>query len=212
MARSSHTMSAMAVWLAMAVLLLNAVAHIDAQDAPPDVSIEGVTFEGTGCDESNTVHDVSVDKKAVTFMFRNFTAILGIRHESYCHIQLKLQSTNGWELVSAETIGRGFADLGDLVVGSHRLTSYISGLTRKSKASKSTTQIRGPFTDDYEVSEHFEQLGYGVMAKSARTCLEPNAVNIKSFLKVKGPKGAKGVMSVDSTDTQVAIKLVWRRC
>ncbi|GBG83117.1 hypothetical protein CBR_g36735 [Chara braunii] len=212
----SHSMAAMAVWLAMAVLLLNAVAHIDAQDAPLDVSIRGVSFKGTGCDGTNTVYDVSVDKKAVTFIFRNFTAILGVRHKSDCEIQLQLESTDGWQLEKAETIGRGFADLGAGVVGRHTLTSSISGLTFDSNASKRITEIHGPFTDNYDVSEKFLRLGpdYAVVGGGldSGACAVENAVNIKSLLKVKGPKGAKGIMNVDSQDTALTIKCVWEAC
>ncbi|GBG92967.1 hypothetical protein CBR_g57965 [Chara braunii] len=209
----SHSMTAIAVWLAMSV-----VAHIDAQDAPPDVSIRGVSFKGTGCDGANTVYDVSVDKKAVTFIFRNFTAILGVRHKSDCEIQLQLESTDGWQLERAETIGRGYADLGAGVVGRHTLTSSISGLTFDSKASKRITEIRGPFTDNYDVSEKFLRLGtycaaVGSMeSMDSPACAVENAVNIKSLLKVKGPKGAKGIMNVDSQDTALTIKCVWEAC
>ncbi|GBG91102.1 hypothetical protein CBR_g51905 [Chara braunii] len=198
MAHSWHSMAAVAVCLAMAVLLRNDVAHIDAQDVPPEVSIDGVSFEGTGCDGSNPVlpGGLAPDKKSVTF---NFTVILGVRRKSYCYIKLQLKSTDGWKLESAETIGRGFADLDAGVEGSHSLTTSISGLTLDPNESKKMTEILGPFTGNYEVNEK--------LFRHSEACTVENEVNIKSLLEVRGTEGAKGIMSVE-----VKIKWVWEAC
>ncbi|GBG66787.1 hypothetical protein CBR_g68775 [Chara braunii] len=188
----------------MAALLLLIAAATPALAQPPSVSINWVTFGGTGCSWSNSNYVYSSDSKTITFIFGGMVAttdgVLADKRKA-CQISMSVNYPDGWSYTLGQVTGRGFADVAAGSKGVYETQFYFSGQTGTPSVSRTLT---GKYVDSFEFTDYFTT---SVWSQCNNT---PN-LNIKSVVRVEG---SKAVMALDSSDTkfQLVYYFNWKQC
>ncbi|GBG66688.1 hypothetical protein CBR_g68672 [Chara braunii] len=190
----------------MAALLLVAVVcvAVPARAQPPLVTIDSVTFTGSGCNWGNTNYVLSNDYKVLTVMFGGMIAttdsgLAGKRKN--CQISLGLKYPDGFSFTLGKVTGRGFADIGNSSTGTYQTSYYISGQTGTSYATRT---IQGKFTGNYEFTDILPRIIWS-------NCNNAPNLNINSEVRVDGKKA---VMTLDSSDQKFKLlfSIDWLAC
>eukprot|EP00244_Chara_vulgaris_P013175 TRINITY_DN734_c0_g1_i1.p1 TRINITY_DN734_c0_g1~~TRINITY_DN734_c0_g1_i1.p1 ORF type:complete len:198 (-),score=28.98 TRINITY_DN734_c0_g1_i1:512-1105(-) len=194
---------------ALAVLLL--VTILSAADVafgqPPKVTIEYVTFQGSGCNWDNTNYDYSSDSTVVTFLFGGMTAttdsgVAGKRKN--CVMSFKLSYPNGWSVSMAKVTGRGYAKLDDGVTGAYQASYHFSGQTGTARCKHEAT---GPMDSNFEYTSRFTDVVWS-------QCNSAPNFNLNVEVRVDGPPDAEGLVTVDTVDNKFKLLcyLEWNKC
>ncbi|GBG93030.1 hypothetical protein CBR_g58935 [Chara braunii] len=189
---------------ALAAVLLIAAASTASADCPPKVTIDYVTYAGTGCNWGNTNYVISPDYSTVTFIFGGMVATTdaGLAEKrKFCQLSFALKYPDGWIFTLGKATGRGFAAIGANSLGVYESSYYFSGQTGTPTISRT---FYGPQSRSFEATDRFATFVW-----SQRNSV-PN-LNIKTVVRVQGRKAA---MFLDSQDTKfrLAFAILWKRC
>ncbi|GBG81069.1 hypothetical protein CBR_g31626 [Chara braunii] len=189
---------------ALAALLLIAAASSASALCPPKVTIDYVTYAGTGCSWDNTNYVLSPDYSTVTFIFGGMVATTdgGLANtRKFCQLSFALKYPKGWIFTLGKATGRGFADIGANSLGVYESSYYFSGQTGTPTISRT---FYGPQTKSFEATDKFLTMVWS-------ECNNVPNLNIKTVVRVQGQKAA---MFLDSHDTKfhLAFALFWKPC
>jgi hypothetical protein len=204
-------------------LLLAAVNALPAAgdhsvDVPPgspsghEVTIEGISFAGTGCPAGSVAGQLSSDLTTVTLLYDRFVAQAGAgipasEYRKNCGLNVKIKYPSGWQFSVFKADYRGYAYIPKGATGTCKATYYFSG---QSKQTSSTLTLKGLFDDNYLKTDEF-----GVESTVWSPCGQEGLLNINSEVRLAPfDSNTAALLTVDSTDlkfTQVHY-LQWQQC
>ncbi|PVH91906.1 hypothetical protein DM02DRAFT_576540 [Periconia macrospinosa] len=181
---------------------------------PPEgsVTIQSVTYGGTGCPQGTLSAQLSDDRTLVTLIFDTYIASIGptvavTENRKNCQINVNIKYPGGFQYSVLSADYRGYAAIQKGVSGTLKSTYYFSGQTAQSSTEYNFV---GPVTGDY--LKHDE-------ADSTSTVWSPcgtnGLLNINSQVRLTATNAsASGLLTTDSTDlkfTQIAY-VKWQKC
>uniref|UniRef100_A0A388LFU6 NADH:ubiquinone oxidoreductase intermediate-associated protein 30 domain-containing protein n=1 Tax=Chara braunii TaxID=69332 RepID=A0A388LFU6_CHABU len=189
---------------ALAAVLLIAAASSTSAFCPPKVTIDSVTYGGTGCNWQNTNYVFSPDYSTVTFIFGGMVATTdgGLANtRKFCQLSFALKYPKGWIFTLGKATGRGFAAIGKHSLGVYESSYYFSGQTGTCTISR---KFYGPQSKSFEATDNFLTMVWS-------QCNGVPNLNIKTVVRVQGGKAA---MFLDSHDTKfrLAFGILWKKC
>jgi len=180
---------------------------------PPWVTIQGITYAGTGCPAGSVSQNISNDYKAFTLLFDEYVVEAGpgvSRREGRkaCQINVDMQFPQGWSYSIMDVDYRGYVSLDRGVTGVAQSDYYFQG--QRGSARLSTT-FRGPIDQDYEYRDSL-----GISAVVWSPCGASRSLNMKTQIRVDNNRARRGtgLLTVDSVDGQLeqVYGIQWRRC
>ena len=195
-----------------AALLMTASASAFAQGPnPSEISINSISFAGTGCPAGTVAGNIAPDAKAFTLLFDSYVAEAGpgvslSEGRKACQLNVDLHIPQGWSYTLFTLDTRGFLNLepGTSAVQSNKyyFQGSLSGPTLSS-------QYIGPRVGDYTNRDNI-----GVAALVWSPCGLNRALNVQTSVRVAAGGGRRAMATVDSIDGE--FKLIygvqWRRC
>jgi hypothetical protein len=219
-ARSGHRRLGI---LAVAALLAGTAALVDAapaaaEPAPPPtdkVIIEIVKVNGSGCKKGSAVVAISPDQEAVTVVYSNYMAVVGVGAKNpdsrrNCKMDVKLTPPAGYTYAIAKADYRGYAFLESGASAVERATYKFQGGPDRSHVEH---PFAGPFDDTWQTTDVTDpdSLIFGKCGK-ART------LNIDTELEVRAgtsdPETTTSFIAMDSTDVEIntTYHFAWKTC
>lgn len=184
-------------------------AYADGPD-PNQISVNNLTYAGTGCPGGTVAMDISEDAQAFTLLFDQYVAeagpgVLRSENRKFCQILINLHVPGGWSFSVMDIDYRGFAQLDAGTFGEQVSEYYFQG--RRGPAFM--TQLRGPYNSDYIASDNIP-----VQDMVWSPCGEDRAMNIKTQVRANAMGSRRALMTVDSIDGELRqiYHLQWRRC
>ncbi|KUJ16984.1 uncharacterized protein LY89DRAFT_646060 [Mollisia scopiformis] len=178
---------------------------------PSQVTINSISYGGTGCPQGSVGSFISTDRTTFTIIFDTFVASLGTgvavtENRKNCQLNVNLQYPSGFQYSVLGTTFRGYADLTAGVNGVQSATYYFSGSS--TQASSSTT-FKGPTSGDYEVSDSIP-----FASTIWSPCGAALPLNINSQVRLTGPSSGSGLLTEDSVDGKVefVVGVQWQKC
>ncbi|GBG71805.1 hypothetical protein CBR_g9214 [Chara braunii] len=187
----------------LALLLVGVAVQASAQ-APPEVTISYVSYQGSGCNYENTNYVLSNDYKMVTFIFGGMVATtdgsLADMRKS-CQMSFYMNYPDGWTVSIGQATARWFADIAQYSAGIYEIHYYLSGQTGTARIER---KIQGRYTGSFEFTDDFLTLVWS-------ECNNTPNLNIKVVVRVEGKKA---VMAFDSVDCKpvLILNLQWKKC
>ncbi|CAI6334689.1 unnamed protein product [Periconia digitata] len=192
-------------WLAAILPIVAALpANVDLGgvegEVPPpgSVTIQGVTYGGTGCPQGTLSAQLSDDRTTVTLIFDTYIASIGptvavTENRKNCQLNVNIKYPGGFQYSVLSADYRGYAAIQKGVEGLLKSTYYFSGQTQQSITEYSFV---GPVTGDYLKSDK---------ADSTSTVWSPcganGLLNINSQVRLTASNAsASGLLTTDSTD------------
>jgi uncharacterized protein DUF4360 len=196
----------------VAALLFSAIIPTGTAEFAPDITVDVVTVNGSGCPAGTASVAPSTDGKSFRVSFSDFLAQSGpgakpTDFRKNCQLSLRVSNTGGRTYGISRITYRGFADLTAGAQGLQRSSYYFSGQSQTTRLSHTFT---GPFSDNWETSDGSAN-GDIVYAP----CGENRNLNINSELRVtSGSSGASNFMAMDSAEGRVSatFELDWKSC
>jgi hypothetical protein len=189
--------------------------HTVERDGAPsghEVTIESISFAGTGCPANSVVGQLSSDLTYVTLLYDSFVAQAGknippSEYRKNCQLNVKLKYPQGWQFSVFKADYRGYAYIPKGSKGTCKATYYFSG---QSSQIASTLTINGAFNDNYLKTDQF-----GIESTVWSPCGQEGLLNINSEVRLTPlDSNAAALLTVDSTDlkfTQIHY-LQWQKC
>ncbi|KAI0127144.1 hypothetical protein BJ170DRAFT_701806 [Xylariales sp. AK1849] len=185
--------------------------------APPSgVTIEGISYAGSGCHAGSVAGAISSDLSTVTLLYDGFVAQTGsgiqpTEGRKNCQLNLQLGLPQGWQFSVFKADYRGYAFLQSGDKGVIKSTYYFSGdSTQVSCHISSQCTLNGAFDDNYLKTDEF-----GFESTVWSPCGEEGLLNVNSEVRVSPLNtNNSALLTVDSTDlkfTQVHY-LQWQQC
>jgi len=178
---------------------------------PTKVTINSITYGGTGCPQGTVGSFVSADGTTFTIIFDTFVASLGAgiavtETRKNCQLNVNLQYPSGFQYSVLGTTFRGYASLTAGVTGVQSATYYFSG---SSIQASSSTTFKGPTSGDYEVSDSIP-----FTSTIWSPCGAALPLNINSQVRLTGPTTGSGLLTEDSVDGKVdfVVGISWQKC
>ena len=208
-------MKALALSTSMATIAISGSAFGWVVPAD-DITIEDISYNGSGCPLGTVMDNVSEDKQAFTLTFAEYIAETGPDYSpsdgrKNCQITLSLKVPQGWQFSIGSFDYRGwlYADKG--IRAEHNTSYYFQG---SSQTARFRERISGPFFDDYQFTENV-----GIESLVWSRCGVERALNINTAISVRNTRKSKypdaeGAMGTDSIDGQIQqiFGISWRRC
>ncbi|HEX5740856.1 MAG TPA: DUF4360 domain-containing protein [Pilimelia sp.] len=196
-----------------------AAAPSRAAEFDPDVKIQDVTLNGTGCKRGDTSIVMSNGNKAMDIIFSEFTTQAGrvpkdngttpwvSRANKNCQINLKLSYKSGYSFALTTVTARGFADLAKGATGKQITTYYFAGMK---ETGQGTSNLQGPHSDMYAYTDEIPTPNWS-------ECGKTRAFNMNARVQVDATKAGKDSLSeltLDSKSVDVATKyhFGWKNC
>ncbi|GBG88440.1 hypothetical protein CBR_g47140 [Chara braunii] len=183
------------VVLAGVLLMLAAGVQASAQ-TPPEVTIDSITYGGSGCGFDDTDYALSNDYKTVNFTFDGMVATTDGDRKKACQISFALNYPDGWSFSVGQATANVHFDIVKNSVGIYRTVCYFSG---QSGTTMIERKIEGPRVGSLEITEDFQTPLWS-------DCNSKPNLNMK--LEV-GVEGEKAVMGLDKFHH---VNLLWRQC
>ncbi|RDL33797.1 Uncharacterized protein BP5553_08165 [Venustampulla echinocandica] len=179
---------------------------------PSQVTINSITYGGTGCPQGSVGSYISPDRLTFTLIFDSFMASIGpgvpiTSSRANCQLNINLQYPSGFQYSVLDTQFRGYADLGAGVTGVQSATYYFSGSA--TQASTSTT-FKGPISSDYLVEDAIP-----FTSTIWSPCGAALPLNINSQVRLTSTNSASsGLLTQDSVDGKVSfvVGVQWQTC
>jgi len=178
---------------------------------PTKVTINSISYGGTGCPQGTVGSFISADRSTFTIIFDTFVASLGTgiavtETRKNCQLNVNLEYPSGFQYSVLGTTFRGYADLTDGVTGVQSATYYFSG---SSIQASSSTTFKGPTSGDYEVSDSIP-----FTSTIWSPCGAALPLNINSQVRLTGPTTGSGLLTEDSVDGKVdfVVGISWQKC
>jgi len=177
------------------------------------VTINSITYGGSGCPQGTVSQFISEDKQTFTLIFDSYIVDVGpgisiSKNRANCQINVDLHYPAGFQWSIYTQDYRGYASLDKGVTGLQKATYYFSGMSQQ--ASTSTT-FTGPQDGDYLLTDTipFDSVVWS-------PCGSDGALNINSQIVVSnsGNKQGQGELTTDSIDGKVTFQygIQWQTC
>lgn len=203
--------------IVLSLLTLLFATGAEAGFPPGAVTLESVTFAGSGCPAGSVSAVLAPDGSAITVMYDAFEAKIGgatSTAQKKCDVVIKMRKPQLYSFALEAADFRGFVGL---QYGA-RATQQVkietgSGKLAKLNLNLASHQWQGPIMKDYMLTAVKPVEGMKYLS-----CLQPNK---KAELKVKSTitlenfgSGAEGQIAVDSVDGRLVQKynLKWMNC
>jgi hypothetical protein len=178
---------------------------------PSQVTIQSISYGGTGCPQGSVGSFISADRTTFTIIFDTFVASLGngvavTENRKNCQLNINLQYPSGFQYSVLGTTFRGYAALTAGVSGTQSATYYFSGSSTQASTS---TNFKGPTSGDYEVSDSIP-----FSSTIWSPCGTALPLNINSQVRLTGPSTGSGLLTEDSVDGKVefVVGVQWQTC
>jgi len=179
---------------------------------PADVSINSISYGGTGCPQGSVGSFISADRETFTLIFDSYVASIGpgvavTENRLNCQINLDLEYPSGFQYSVLNTEFRGYAAMDKGVTGVQEATYYFSGAT--AQASTQTT-FTGPTSGDYEIVDSIP-----FTSTVWSPCGAALPLNIDSQVRLSSTVStATGELTDDSVDgnVQFIVGVTWQTC
>lgn len=196
--------------------VLGGVGSVPVLVPSEPITIQKITYNGTGCPLGTVAQNVSEDKQAFTLTFSEFVVEAGpnitlAAGRKNCIATLSLSIPSGWQYSVANFFYRGFLQLDDGVKSEHSVDYSFEG---QGKTARFASNASGPFQDDYVYSDTV-----GIESNVWSPCGVTRALNLNTKIRVANSNtatypNARGFMTNDSIDGQITqiFGLTWRKC
>lgn len=191
-----------------------AAAGVPAQavsDDPPagSITIKPVTFNGSGCNRSNTTVNVAPDGSAVTFAYAEFEVRApGTAAEANkdCNILLDITYPRGYTYAVVGHEYRGEAVVESGAAFEHRARYFFQGTA---DATWERKRYDGPVSESWQASHKANSVVWAP-CRPANVYLHVNS-SLKAFASASG---AKATATMETSDHSVSSKihLDWKEC
>jgi len=179
---------------------------------PSQVTIQSISYGGSGCPQNSVGQFISDDKETFTLIFDDMVASIGggvasTETRKNCQINLNLHYPTGFQYSVLSTTFRGYASLDAGVSGTQSATYYFSGSNTQATA---TQPFKGPVNADYATPESIP-FASAVWAP----CGASLPLNINTQVRLTSTKStAQGLLTQDSLDGKITyvVGLSWRQC
>ncbi|KAJ3391539.1 hypothetical protein HDU92_008988 [Lobulomyces angularis] len=195
-------------------LLLALTVAFSVEFAPaasqPAVSIDSITYGGSGCPQDSLSNFLSDDKTKFTLTYTSFKASISpgsvpTEARRSCQINAIFKYSPGWQFSLSTVQYKGSVELQQGVSGMHSGLYYFQGSTEQSSTSKN---FQGPLA----LQSYAEESSFANKVWS--DCTGTTNLNIKTNVAVTGANGLSGHMSNDIitfASTQ-SYGVTWREC
>jgi hypothetical protein len=182
-------------------------------DEPSHVRLRSLTYAGTGCPAGTVAENLSADFRALTLLFDSFVAEVGpyvSRSEARknCQLNIDLDYPQGWSYALASVEYRGYVSLDTNVSAAHSTAYYHSG---KPTQATLQTNLRGPISKDFQLSDQFGLASYVWSPCDARRSL-----NLNTQIRIDNSRNrhGSGLMTLEYLRSGASHRygLVWKRC
>ncbi|KAG9228494.1 secreted protein [Amylocarpus encephaloides] len=168
---------------------------------PSQVTINSISYGGTGCPQGSVGSFISADRLTFTLIFDSFVASIGpgvpvTASRINCQLNINLQYPSGFQYSVLGTDFRGYAGLDAGITGVQSANYYFSG--SQAQAATSTT-FKGPMSGDYLISDKIP-----FTSTIWSPCGAALPLNVNSQVRLTSSKSAaSGLMTQDSIDGKV---------
>jgi len=188
-------------------------AKLAAAPPPDRLTVQVVTVNGSGCPAGTAAVAAASDNSAFTVTYSNYLAEAGAGSDptdfrKNCQLNLLIHVPQGFSYAIAKADYRGFASLYNGATAMQRAHYYFMG---QSPTAVSTHNFRGPFTDNWQVSDVTD-----VASLVWSPCGENRNLNVNTELRVRAGTVSHNTsfITMDSTDgsLRTIYHLSWKRC
>lgn len=179
---------------------------------PSQVTINSISYGGTGCPQGSVGSFISADRLTFTLIFDSFVASIGpgvpiTSSRINCQLNINLQYPSGFQYSVLGTDFRGYVGIDAGVTGVQTANYYFSG---SSTQATTTSTFKGPMSGDYLISD---KIPFTSTIWSPCGAALPLNVNSQVRLTSTNTK-ATGLMTQDSIDGKVTfiVGVQWQAC
>jgi Domain of unknown function (DUF4360) len=179
---------------------------------PADVTIESVTYSGSGCPSGSAVTSITPDGQTFEIGFSSYIAAVGqslpaseARRDCVLVVDFAVPRDSTYSVANVEY--RGFAELDSDVVGSRASTYHFAG---EPPDPVLKDDLVGPMDDVYDFAD--QPFSSGPLTSA---CGKGHRLRIHTAVKVDGKKNptGSGLMTTDETDGVIeSWHLNWQPC
>ncbi|KAJ3269050.1 hypothetical protein HDV01_001919 [Terramyces sp. JEL0728] len=202
-----------------AALALSALVAAQLPD-PSQVTIQSISYAGTGCSPGTVVPVMAEDATSFTLIMSQFVASSGpgtkvTDNRKNCQINLKMLYPQGFSYTITTVDYRGYVQLPNGISAQQKSTYYFTGETQQ--VSSQTTFV-GPQNKDYLATDTIDVAAY-VWSPCGQVL--PGNINTQVRLMLSSPAtplvtlgNTPGLITVDSIDGKVQqiYHIQWKKC
>lgn len=198
----------------VSALLLSVIIPPNVAEFAPNITVDVVTVNGSGCPAGTASVAPSTDGRSFRVSFSDFLAQSGpgaspTDFRKNCQLSLRVNNAEGLSYGISRITYRGFASLAAGAKGTQRASYYFSG---QSQTTRRSHVFSGPFSDDWQTSDSSANGDIVYLP-----CGDNRNLNINSELRVdRGTSAAQAFsfMAMDSTNGRVSAtyELAWKSC
>ncbi|PUU75415.1 hypothetical protein B9Z19DRAFT_1031037 [Tuber borchii] len=208
--------SVSALVLGLFACLSAAAPTPDDKPDPSQVSIEGITYAGTGCKAGSVAISLAGDYQTFTLSFDSYVASIGpgvpfVEKYKNCNLNVNIHYPPGYQYTLYTTDYTGFADLQGGVSASQTSRYWFAGFPPGVTLGTSFT---GPYTKTYSFTDTLASESFVWSPCGASTTLN---INTQLLLTSSDPK-ASGIITTDVVDLKAKPKqaytygIRWQKC
>jgi len=179
---------------------------------PSLVTINSISYGGTGCPQGSVGSFISADRLTFTLIFDSFVASIGpgvpvTSSRINCQLNINLQYPSGFQYSVLGTDFRGYVGIDAGVTGVQTANYYFSGSQTQ---ATTTSTFKGPMSGDYLISD---KIPFTSTIWSPCGAALPLNVNSQVRLTSTNTKSS-GLMTQDSIDGKVTfvVGVQWQAC
>jgi hypothetical protein len=177
---------------------------------PTEVTVDSITYEGTGCPQGSVGQSLSSDRTAFTLSFDQFIARKGpavspTENTKTCQLNLNLKIPQGWQYSIGTIDYRGNVHLPKKMKATQQSTYYFDG---DGDLSSADTTYVGPVDKAYLIRD---TLPFSTVVWSSCDVVRPLTVTTQLSLKGGTEPGEITNASVDGK-VKFVLALQWKKC
>jgi hypothetical protein len=177
---------------------------------PSQISIQSVTYGGTGCPAGSVGHSLSDDRTQLALVFDKFVAKSGpgipvTEARKNCQLNINVRIPQGFSYSVGTFDYRGYVQLPSGVSAESKSTYYFQGEVTQASSS---SRFAGPVAKDYLARDTLGIVAW--MPCDGRVV----PVNVNAQVRLTGPSTASAQITTDSIDGKVKhiLGIQYRRC
>jgi hypothetical protein len=198
--------------LAICFLCLLSPAATATTGAAEGVTIDAITYSGTGCPAGSATAVLTPDGRDFVILFSAYVATVGpgvppSEARKDCVIRLGMSVPKNYTYAVSNVDYSGYAQLDPGITGGRASSYHLSGEPGE-PAFKD--QLSGPMDSDYAFVDQPTTLG-----PPQSPCGKGHHLNIRTAVRLKGAKNPSGFGLLTSDETDAATeswRLVWTPC
>lgn len=196
----SKLVVAAAAGMALLVPLTPSAAGAAKRAAPPQVTLEVMSVNGSGCPVGSSVVAAVPDQTAFTLSFSQFK-VYGGEYKN-CVVVVKVAVPPGWTYAIYEVDNRGYGVLDSGASARIVMNSWYTGFPWTLKADQTW---RGPFDDFWQTTSLASDLTYA-------PCNTSFNLTLNDTLRVSGPRTSSAELFAQDMRVSTIFRLQWKQC